>query len=58
MLLQVVGINLSNYVMGGFALNTEFAKEEDDLIKHILLTTDNQILLIPHVLWKGQDDRI
>lgn len=55
---QVVGINLSNYVMGGFALNTEFAKEVDDLIKHILLTTDNQILLIPHVLWKGQDDRI
>lgn len=55
---QVVGINLSNYVMGGFALNTEFAKEVDSLIKYILQTTDNQILLIPHVLWKGQDDRI
>lgn len=55
---QVIGINLSNYVMGGFTLNSEFAKEVDGLIKYILQTTDSQILLIPHVLWKGQDDRI
>ena len=55
---EVIGINLSNYVMGGFDLNSAFAKEVDSLIKFILQSTDYQILLIPHVLWKGQDDRI
>lgn len=54
----VIGINLSNYVMGGFDLNSAFAKEVDSLIRYILQSTDYQILLIPHVLWKGQDDRI
>lgn len=55
---EVIGINLSNYVMGGFDLNSIFAKEVDSLIKYILQSTDYQILLIPHVLWEGQDDRI
>ena len=55
---EVIGFNLSNYVMGGFDLNSTFAKEVDRLIKYILQSTDYQILLIPHVLWKGQDDRI
>ena len=55
---EVIGVNLSNYVMGGFDLNSAFAKEVDILIKYILQSTDYQILLIPHVLWKGQDDRI
>ena len=54
----VIGINLSNYVMGGFDLNSTFAKEVDSLIRYILQSTDYQILLIPHVLWEGQDDRI
>lgn len=55
---EVVGINLSNYVMGGFDLNSAFANEVDSLIKYILQSTDYQILLIPHVMWRGQDDRI
>ena len=55
---EVIGINLSNYVMGGFDLNSTFAQEVDSLIRYILQSTDYQILLIPHVLWKGQDDRI
>lgn len=55
---EVIGINLSNFVMGGFDLNSAFAKEVDSLIRHILQSTDYQILLIPHVLWKEQDDRI
>lgn len=55
---EVIGINLSNYVMGGFDLNSTFAKEVDNLIKYILQSTDYRILLIPHVLWEGQDDRI
>ena len=44
--------------MGGFDLNSTFAQEVDSLIRYILQSTDYQILLIPHVLWKGQDDRI
>lgn len=55
---EVIGINLSNYVMGGFDLNSAFANEVDSLIKYILQSTDYQILLIPHVMWRGQDDRI
>lgn len=55
---DVVGINLSNFVMGGFSLNTEFAQEVKTLINYILKETTYKILLIPHVLWEGQDDRI
>lgn len=55
---KVVGINLSNYVMGGFDLNSAFAKEVDQLFTNILQLNDFQILLIPHVMWKSQDDRI
>ena len=55
---EVIGINLSNYVMGGFDLNSAFAKEVNTLIKYILQSTDYQILLIPHVMWRSQDDRI
>lgn len=55
---EVIGLNLSNYVMGGFGYDTMFAQEVDSLIHYILENTDKQILLIPHVLWKNQDDRI
>lgn len=55
---EVVGLNLSNYVMGGFSLNSEFAQEVKSLIDHILDKTCYRILLIPHVLWESQDDRI
>lgn len=55
---DVIGINVSNYVMGGFCLNSDFAKEIIKLIDYILKTTKMRILLVPHVLWKEQDDRI
>ena len=55
---KVIGINLSNYVMGGFDLNSVFAKEVDQLFANILQLNDFQVLLIPHVMWKNQDDRI
>jgi len=55
---DVIGINLSNYVMGGFDYNTKFAQEVDALIQYILKKTDKQILMIPHVSWNRQDDRI
>lgn len=55
---EVIGLNLSNFVMGRDCRDSMFAKEVDNLIHHILENTDKQILLIPHVLWRGQDDRI
>lgn len=55
---SVIGINLSNYVVGGNSLNTPFGLEVCSLIDYILNETDFNILLIPHVLWKGQDDRL
>lgn len=54
---EVIGLNLSNFVMGGCTYNSEFAKETDILIRQILETTEQHILLIPHVMWKDQDDR-
>lgn len=55
---KVVGINLSNYVVGGDNLNTPFGNEVRTLIDYIINKTDLNILLIPHVLWRGQDDRL
>lgn len=55
---DVIGINLSNYVVGDYNLDTNFGNEIKKLIEYILQETKLNILLIPHVLWKGQDDRI
>lgn len=55
---EVIGINLSNFVIKGSSSNDMFAMEVNELIHYILENTDKQILLIPHVMWKGQDDRI
>lgn len=55
---NIVGINISNYVLGGWDLNTPFGKEVITLINYILNETNFNILLIPHVFWKDQDDRI
>lgn len=55
---NVIGINLSNYVVGDYNLNTNFGYEIKKLIEYILQETKLNILLIPHVLWEGQDDRI
>ena len=58
---DVVGLNVSNYVMGGMTLDGQFAKEVLDLISYILTKTNQQLMLIPHVTWKvggeNQDDR-
>lgn len=55
---DVVGINLSNFVLGDFSLETRFGKEVILLINYMLERTSLKILLIPHVLWRRQDDRI
>lgn len=55
---EVIGINISNYVLGGFDLSSEFGRELIILFNYILNNTHYNILIIPHVLWHGQDDRI
>lgn len=55
---DVIGLNLSNYVLGGFDLNTSFGKQVKESIDYLLENTDSNILLIPHVTWAKQDDRI
>ena len=58
---DVVGLNISNYVVGGMSLSSPFGQEVIRLITYILHETDMQILLIPHVTWNregiNQDDR-
>lgn len=55
---KVIGINLSNYTVGAYSLDTPFGEEVKQLVDYILNETDYHILLIPHVMWKDQDDRI
>ena len=55
---KTIGINISPMIvscenMQGITLNN-YRK----LIDHILQTSDNHVALIPHVIWKGNDDRI
>lgn len=54
---DVIGINLSNFVLGDYTLNSSFGQHVKQLIDFILKETDLQILLIPHVTWPNQDDR-
>ena len=53
-----VGINLSNFVGKDVGENTLYASNIEELIDFILEETYFNILLLPHVYWKGQDDRI
>ena len=55
---KVIGINLSNFTIGGFTLDTPFGNEVRNLLNYILDKTEYEILLVPHVTWSGQDDRI
>lgn len=54
----VVGVNLSNYVLNGYSLDSAFGKEVKSLFDYILKATDLHVLLVPHVTWPDQDDRI
>ena len=54
---EVLGLNLTNYTVGAFDLNTKFGDEVRKFIKYVIENTNMHILLIPHVFWKGQDDR-
>lgn len=58
---DVIGLNLSNYIMGGMTMDSRFAQEVIQLMTYILQETNHQILLVPHVTWNrdgiNQDDR-
>lgn len=55
---KIVGINVSNYVGVDRKNTSPFEQAITDLIKLILTDNANYVLLIPHVTWDGQDDRI
>lgn len=54
---DVIGLNLSNFVLGGYTLETPFGEQVKKLIDYIMEKTNLHIMLIPHVLWRGQDDK-
>ena len=58
---DVIGINISNYVMGGMTLDSQFGREVLHMIDYIIKQTNLNILFIPHVTWndpkENQDDR-
>lgn len=55
---KVIGVNLSNYTVGADNLDTPFGLQIKEFISYILEKTDYHLLLIPHVMWDFQDDRL
>lgn len=55
---RVIGVNLSNYTVGAYTLNTPFGVEVKRLLDYIFEETNYHVLLIPHVMWNDQDDRL
>ncbi len=58
---NAIGLNISNYVMGGMSIDGSFGQEVTALIDYLLKEADNEVLLVPHVTWNfgdsNQDDR-
>ena len=54
---EVIGINISPYILKGNNMCSTFGKELKSLLDFIFNETKLYVLLIPHVLWHGQDDR-
>lgn len=55
---DLIGINLSNFTSENYSDDNIFFNSFMGLIEYIISNTDLTIVLIPHVFWKGQDDRI
>lgn len=53
----VVGINLSPLIMSCETSNNATLNNYRALVQHLLDNTDYNILLVPHVVWEGNDDR-
>ena len=54
---DVIGINISNYVLGDFSLGTPFGQEVVNMLDYIVKDTNLQVLLVPHVLWDFKTDK-
>ena len=54
---DVIGINISNYVLGDFSLGTPFGQEVVKMLDYIVKDTNLQVLLVPHVLWDFKTDK-
>lgn len=54
---KVIGVNVSPMVQGKEKGSGITMENCENLIKHILETTDFGVCLIPHVVWKNNDDR-
>lgn len=55
---EIVGLNLSNFIIGNNGLNSPFGDEVRKLLGYIFDNTDMNVLLVPHVMWQDQDDRL
>lgn len=54
----VIGLNISNYVLGGFDFESQLGRDIVLFVESVIRPSNKHILLIPHVMWPGQDDRI
>ena len=54
---HTVGINLSPMIQGNETEVGITMANYQNLLEHIIRTTDRQIALIPHVVWERNDDR-
>lgn len=55
---KIVGINISPYIMCCEKQEGMVYKNYCELVRYILEETDYKIMLIPHVVWPGNDDRL
>lgn len=55
---NVVGLNISTFVNQGSRMDTLFMENIDKLIDYILNQLKFNILLIPHVFWREQNDLV
>ena len=54
---NVLGINISNFVSKDSMKDNGFFRHFIDFIDYVLKKTELTVVLIPHVFWRGQDDR-
>lgn len=55
---KVIGINLSNFVGENVGFDSIIGRNICGMLDSILKKTDMHIVLIPHVFWDKQDDRV
>lgn len=55
---DIIGINLSNFVTEEYSCQNVFFESVMGFIDYIITETNLMVVLIPHVFWDGQDDRV